>query len=824
MRKLIPQLLFPLLLLCLFQNASAQQKLVLQLDANGKACKDSISRQWVLLKKNNRGGFQQQTSVTNKNCTHTFNVTPGTYRVNVFAEGYYSLDSTVTIKEGNGETVLAGLNLQNRVTALEEAVVSSPVQKAITFQNDKMIVDVKNNALLNTASTYEALEKIPGVLIDANNKLTLNGKSGVSIWMDGQPTNLGAEDLNNLLRSLPADAIEKIEVISNPGAAYDAQGAGGIINILTFKSKIRGINGSLSSNISRGTYWRYNMNLRLNTKYKGFNTQLIAGYNRWKNENETILSRKILSSGDYFEQYTTRVNERKTPFLRFTADYDFTRKLNAGARFNLNSSDAQTPFTNRNFLNFGTNPLLQSEAENTGDVQQKDYGVFLNYKFNSDGKKLTAVADISEYNNMALSPVTELSGTGIKYNSTRQDLEQKIYSTKIDFSNPLRKIKAEYNLGGKFTHTDMLNRGSYLLNSTVKPVATPAYNQFTNYQFDEKIFALYGSFSKTIGKLNMGAGLRMEHTNTVSRIPGVATYYDTTYTSFFPNFNLNYKISNELKLSASYARRINRPGYGELDPNFDYTDSLSIERGNPNIFPTYSNSIETRISIFDYAQVSFSYSYENNPSYLMLQTNGNQSIQTNMNLKYARNYNLNSFIPVPLDILFNPKKFKENMSSGNMGKMNVLGFFTNMMYNKVDRMELFIEKNKPLWVYGAYLQLYLPGDISFQSNFWRQCAGVMQLYSIKPQYSWDMSASRQFLNKKLRINLAVNDILRSRKINVNALFPGISGSYYNAFDSRIFRVGISYNFGKFSQLNKREVSGSADEEKQRTEQKKGFSN
>lgn len=824
MRKHLPQLLFTLILLFCLQPAFTQLKLTVQLDAGGKACKDSISRQWVLLKKNNRNVFQQQSSVTNKNCSHSFNVSPGTYRVNIFAEGYYSLDSIITIKEGTGETVISNLNLQNRVTALEEAVVTSPMQKMITFQNDKMIVDVKNNALLNTASTYEALEKIPGVLIDANNKITLNGKSGVSIWMDGQPTNLGAEDLNNLLRSLPADAIEKIEVISNPGAAYDAQGAGGIINILTFKSKIRGANGSVNSNISRGEYWRYNLNLRLNTKYKGFNTQLIAGYNRWKSENETILARNILTSGDYFEQYTTRINERKTPFLRFNADYDFTRKLNIGARFNLNSSDAETPFDNRNFQNRNTNPLLQSAAINTGEVRNRDYGVFMNYKFNSDGKKLTLIADISDYKNQSLSPVTEITGSGTRYSSTRQDLQQKIYSTKLDFVHPLKKIKAEYTAGAKFTHTDMLNEGRYLLNSSVKPGTDPAYNQFTNYKFDEKIFALYGSFSKTLGKLNLGMGLRMEHTNTLSRIPGVATYYDTTYTSFFPNINLNYKLTDQVKLNASFARRINRPGYGELDPNFDYTDSLSIERGNPNVFPTYSNSIDTRISIFDYAQVGFSYSYENNPSYLMLQTNGNQSIQTNVNLKYARNYSFNSFIPVPLDFFFKPKKFKENMSSGNIGKMNVLGFFTNMMYNKVDRMDLFIQKNKPLWVYGAYLQLYLPGEITFQSNFWRQCAGVMQLYSIQPQYSWDMSMSRQFLNKKLRINVAVNDILKSRKVNVNALFPGISGTYYNAFDSRVFRIGISYSFGKFSQLNKREVSGSADEEKQRTEQKKGFSN
>lgn len=815
---------FAIIFLFYIATGFTQTRLVVELDPGGKACKDSISRQWVLLKKNAKGAFQKNASVTNRSCSQSFPVTAGAYRINIFAEGYYSLDSVITIKDVPGDFVLGGLNLQNKVNALEEAVVKSPMQKMISFQNDKMIVDVKNNALMNTASTYEAIEKIPGVLIDANNRITLNGKGGVSIWMDGQPTNLAAEDLNNLLRSLPADAIEKIEVISNPGAAYDAQGSGGIINILTFKSKIRGVNGSVSSTVSRGEFWRYNMNLRLNTKYKGFNTQLITGYNRWKSENETVLGRTILGSGDHFEQQTTRVNERKSPYMRLTADYDFTRKLNAGIRFNLSGADAVNPFENRNYINYLTAPLLQSSAANTGDVQQKDYGVFFNYKFNSDGKKLVVVADITDYTNGSLSPVTENSASGTKYSSTRQDLSQKIYSAKADFSNPLPKIKAEYSAGAKYTHTDMLNQGKYLLNSMIKPGENPAYNQFTNYKFDEKILALYSSFSKTLGKLNLGIGLRMEHTNTVSRVPGVATYYDTTYTGFFPNINLNYKLSDLVKINASYARRINRPGYGELDPNFDYTDSLSIERGNPNVFPTYSNSIETRISIFDYAQVSFSYSYENNPSYLMLQTNGNQSIQTNVNLKYARNYSVNTFVPVPLDFFFNKKKFKESMSSGNFGKMNVLGFFTNMMYNKTDQMNLYITKNKPLWVYGAYLQVFLPADITIQSNFWRQCAGVMQLYSIQPQYSWDMSASKQFLNKKLRLNVAMNDILKSRKVNVNALFPGISGNYYNVFDSRIFRVSLSYSFGKFSQLNKREVSGANDEEKQRVGQKKGFSN
>lgn len=824
MIKFFLRTIFALFSLFFLNSVSGQQQLHVQLDAAGKLCADSVSRQWVLLKKNTKGAFQKQAAVTNKQCSYTFSVSAGVYRVNILAEGYYSLDSTITIAEGAAETTLTALNLKHRVNELEAAVVRSQMQKMITFQNDKMIVDVKNNTLMNTASTYEALEKIPGVLIDANNRITLNGKGGVSIWMDGQPTNLGAEDLNNLLRSLPADAIEKIEVISNPGAAYDAQGSGGIINILTFKSKIRGANGSLNTNISRGNFWRYSTNLRLNTKYKGFNTQIIAGFTRWKSENETVLGRKILSSGDYFEQYTNRINERKTPFVRFTGDYDFTRKLNAGIRVNISGASAVNPFENRNFINYLTSPLLQSEAENTGEVRQKDYGVFFNYKFNSDGKKLVVVADVTDYSNENRSPVSETTASGTRYSSTRQDLDQKIYSARADFTHPLTKIKAEYTAGTKFTHTDMLNQGRYLLNSAVKPGENPTYNQFTNYKFDEKIFALYGSFSKTMGKLNLGMGLRMEHTNTLSRIPGVATYYDTTYTSFFPNLNLNYKLTEQIKINASYARRINRPGYGELDPNFDYTDSLSIERGNPNIFPTYSNSIETRISIMDYAQVTFSYSYENNPSYLVLQTNGNQSIQTNVNLKYARNYSVNTFLPVPLDFFFNRKKFKENMGSGNMSKLNVLGIFTNMMYNKTDQMERFITSNKPLWVYGAFLQVYLPADITVQSNFWRQAAGVMQLYSIKPQYSWDISASKQFLNKKLRVNVAVNDILKSRKVNVNALFPGVSGNYFNAFDSRVFRIGISYSFGKFSQLNKREVNNANEEEKQRVGQKKGFSN
>jgi iron complex outermembrane recepter protein len=823
-RKLPLPVFFVILFLGCSAASFAQTRLLVQLDPNGKACTDSITRQWVLLKQNAKGAFQQQASVSNKMCNHGFNVTPGTYKVSVFAEGYYSLDSVIKTTDQPGELVLSGLNLQNKLNTMQEAVVRSPIQKMVSFQNDKMIVDVKNNALLNTASTYEALEKIPGVLVDANNKITLNGKGGVSIWMDGQPTNLGAEDLNNLLRSLPADAVEKIEVISNPGAAYDAQGSGGIINILTFKSKIRGMNGSLNNNVSRGAYWRYSTNLRLNTKYKGLNTQLIAGYTRWKSENETALGRMILSSGDYFRQLTTRINDRKTPYMRFTGDYDFTRKLNVGIRFNLSGSDAVTPFDNRNFINNLGTPLLQSAASNTGEIRQKDYGAFVNYKFNSEGKRLTVVTDITDYKNQSLSPVTETTPSGVQYSNTRQNLKQKIYSAKADFMHPLPKAKAEYTTGAKYTHTDMLNAGQYLLNSPVKPTGTPAYNRFTNYKFDESIFALYGSFSKTMGKLNMGAGLRMEHTNTISRVPGVATYYDTTYTSLFPNFNLNYKLSSLIKINASYARRINRPGYGELDPNFDYTDSLSLERGNPNIFPTFSNSVETRISIFDYAQVSFSYSYEKNPSYLVLQTSGNQSVQTNVNLKYARNYSVNTFIPVPLDFFFNAKKFKENMSSGNLGKMNVLGFFTNMMYNKTDQMELFVAKNKPLWVYGAFLQVYLPADISLQSNFWKQAAGVTQLYSIQSQYSWDMTASKQFFNKKLRINLAVNDILKSRKVNVDARFPGVSGNYYNVFDSRVFRIGISYSFGKFSQLNKREVSGANDEEKQRVGQKKGFSN
>jgi iron complex outermembrane recepter protein len=790
--------------------------------ANG-SCDSSLQKQWVLQKKSARGQYQQLTTRKQASCVQDYQLTEGNYKLSIFAEGFYSLDTAFSIKPGEASFTLTGLNLQNKVKMMEAAVVKSPVQKAISFQNDKMIVDVKNNALLNTASTYEALEKIPGVMIDANNKLTLNGKSGVSIWMDGQPTNLGAEDLNNLLRSLPADAVEKIEVISNPGAAYDAQGSGGVINIVTFKSKIRGMNGSLSGNVSRGAYLRYNSTLRLNTKYKGFNTQLIAGYNFWKGENETRLARTILSSNQSFDQQTERINQRKSPFMRFTADYDFTRKFNVGLRFNVSGADARNPFDNRNFANAATTPLLQSTGDNSGEVRQKDYGAFLTYKFNNEGMKWSLIADATDYKNDNFAPVTEVvGGISTRYSTTRQQLQQKIFSVRSDFNYPMLSKKASLDAGVKYTSTDMLNNGRYGLNKAVKDFENPVYTQFTNYNFNEKIFAAYTSASKTIGKLNIGAGLRLENTQTVSRIPGGLRYYDTTYTNLFPNVNLNYKLNNLIKLSASYARRINRPGYGELDPNFDYTDSLSIERGNPNVFPTFSNNIETRISIFDYAQISFSYSYENNPSYLVLQTNGNQSIQTNQNLKYARNYSVNTFLPIPLDFFFNPKQFKQNMSSGNMGKMNILGVFTNMMFNKVDGMERFVTNNKPLWVWGGFLQLNLPKDLTFQSNLWRQGNGVMQLYAIKPQYSWDATLSKYFLNKKMRVNLAVNDILKSRAINVNANFPGVAGTYRQVFDSRVFRISFTYNFGKFSQLNKREVNNANEEEKQRVGQKKGF--
>jgi iron complex outermembrane recepter protein len=806
-------------------KASAQQTIpaVFELAPQSGACDSSLQKQWVLLKKNPKGQYQNINTRKQKSCRAEYQLAEGAYKLSVLAEGFYSLDTTFIIAAGSSSFSLSSLAPQNKVQAMEAAVVKSPMQKSISFQNDKMIVDVKNNALMNTASTYEALEKVPGVMIDANNKVTLNGKGGVSIWMDGQPTNLAAEDLNNLLRSLPADAVEKIEVISNPGAAYDAQGSGGVINIVTFKSKIRGMNGSLSGNVSRGAYWRYNSTLRMNTKYKGFNTQLIAGYNVFKNENQTQLARTIQSSGQRFDQQTTRINDRKSPFMRFTADYDFTRKFNAGVRFNMNGADANNPFVNKNFANGAINPLLQSSGDNTGEVRQKDMGAFLTYKFNNEGMKLNLIADVTEYKNDNFSPVTEIiSGSGTRYNTSRQQLRQKIYSIKSDFNYPIVKAKAAVDAGVKYTNTDMLNNGRYALNSSVKNFENTVFNQFTNYNFNEQIFAAYTSASKTMGRLNMGAGLRLENTRTISRIPGGARYYDTAYTNLFPNINLNYKITEQLKFTASFARRINRPGYGDLDPNFDYTDSLSIERGNPNIFPTFSNSIETRLSVFDFAQISFSYSYENNPSYLVLQTNGNQSIQTNQNLKYARNYSFNTFMPIPLDFFFKPKQFKANMSSGNMSKMNVLGFFTNMMYNKVDGMERFVTNNKPLWVWGGFLQLYLPKETTLQSNFWRQGNGVTQLYSIRPQYSWDMTLSKFFLNKKLRVNLAVNDILKSRVIDVTAGFPGVNGLYRNTFDSRVFRLSFTYNFGKFSQLNKREVNNANEEEKQRVGQKKGF--
>lgn len=700
-------------------------------------------------------------------------------------------------------------------TTLNEVVITA--KKPLVEQKiDRLVVNV--DAMLTTAGSnaLDVLARSPGVMVGTNDDIKLNGKQNVLVLIDDRPTYMSGHDLAAYLRSLPGGLLDKVELISNPPARYDAAG-GAIINIVLKKNRANGFNGSVNPGYNQGVYGRTNDALLLNYRTRKFNLFGNGSYSHDRNFSEETYSRYFYT--DAGELGSTILQTSHSDYTtngwngRIGMDYFLSSKTTIGILVTglTRPKTDQLTYSSSRFDGLGQpDSITRGHTRGLYGFTNAGINMNLSHKFDSTGKLLTANIDVLNYQSSTnqVSPIDTYQPNGQLVGSqVRQFMipsNVRIYAGKIDYVQPLAH-KAEFSAGFKssYVRNDI---ASNWLNQTSDGLV-PDYAKSNHFQYAENINALYANLKKDWSRWALQAGLRLENTQSKGHQLADPVTTDTTfrrsYTWLFPSFYLAYKLdkrgNNTLVLS--YSKRIRRPSYQQLNPFLFFQDRYSYWGGNPNLIPGYGQSIDLRYSYKHIVGVTFSYSWDKNGINPITKAIGNQFIT-----RFENFYQGQSMGIIP-NLLLSPTRWWTVNVSAVLLAIRNQGHADGITVNQASNLHEVetVNQFQVSKTWSGELVGFFPG-----SQFFAQT---------KSGSIYNISAAIQ---KTIRqgqgtIRLNVNDIFYSLILHSQTVaLDQVSAFSTRRSDTRRVGISFTYRFGKEANARKRNTVGSAEDEKLRT--------
>lgn len=758
-----------------------------------------------------------KTSLTDKQGNFSFeNVKEGTYLVMATSVGHTKVYSNVFILNQENLRVSTGvLQILPVAKDIKEVIVVAK-KPFIERKLDKTILNVEA-AITNTGSTaLEVLEKAPGVSVDKDGNISLKGKQGVIVMLDGKPTYMTNVDLANYLRGMAASNLDQIEIMTNPSAKYDASGNAGIINIKTKKSKQVGFNGSLATAYGQGIYPKTNNSLNLN--YRKGKVNLFSTLSANYRENANILNiNRVYSNEDksvraIFDQKTFTKREHKSFNAKVGMDFYANKKTTYGLVFTGYSGPGIEDGTSTSYLQSPSNRIDSIvTAQRLEKSEWKNGAVNLNMRhtFDSTGREITADIDYVQYKaNRDQQIVNSIfdPGWSKKYGDYligELPNELKIYSAKVDYVHPVKKgLKIES--GAKFSYVETSNAAKYFnLENNIKSVDLKKTNHFN---YEENINAVYVSANKTSKKWGFQLGLRAENTNYEGLQFGNSTKRDSSfkksYTNVFPTSFVSYNLNDKNQFTASFGRRISRPNYHDLNPFLFFIDKYTYEEGNPFLRPMFSNVAEVSHTYKQFFTTTFNYSHtidlfnetfrQNNQlddSISTVVSRGNYGIVNNMSLSINAQLKPTKWLTSNIYSEGRYQEFKGDLNGEQLDIQNK-GFTVNV-------------NNQLTFKKGWAAEL---------SGFYRSktAEGQIMIHDVK---MIDAAVKKDILKKKGSLKLSVRDIFGPMTVHGNMDFQSTKVNFTQQRDSRVVTLGFNYRFGKpIKGLQKRKTGGAGEEQ------------
>lgn len=677
-----------------------------------------------------------------------------------------------------------------------DAVVVTSRKPPFERKADKMIVNVEANITNSGASAMEVLEKTPGVSVDKDGNISMAGKNGVMVLIDGKRTFMTPTDLADYLRNVPASSLDKLEVMTNPSAKYDAAGNSGIINIVTKKQKQKGFNGSLSTSTGFAQYLFNNNSLNLNYRKNKLNLFANLSGNTRKSYDDLQLNRTFFRPDGtpelYFDQKSENTRRRNSLNAKIGFDHIASPQTTWGMVFTGFYSPGKINSVNTSYLKNHAR-VLDSTVVSTNYEERtwKNAGVnwHLVHQFDSarSGKEISVDLDYYRYNRLQdqefLNENFDLNGvkSGSKLLQGHLPSDIEIMSAKTDYTQKIFK-KYKLETGLKYSQVRTENVAGYF--DVINNIPVPNDNITNSFDYEEAIGAAYLNMSATFGKWSVQAGLRAEHTRYKGFQYDNALQPDSTftndYTSLFPTFYASHKLNAKHNFTMSYGRRINRPDYADLNPFRFFIDQYTYAGGNPFLRPMYTNVVEAGHSFKNVLHTRLSYSKTNE---LITQT-----FETDGFAAFVRpgNYGTQEVVNLNVTYQFKPKSWFNST------------IYTEATHNIFDGMVSGKQFNQE----GTTVLLHMNNQFILKKGWSAELSGYYRTkgwegqVEVRPVHLLNAGVQKKVLKDKGTLKLALNNLLQYQVYTGTILLNNAEAKFRNNQFSRSAALTFTYRFGK----------------------------
>lgn len=696
-----------------------------------------------------------------------------------------------------------------------QAVEITDKKSALEFNLDKKVINVDQTLAASGGTAIDIMQTIPSVQVDIEGNVSLRGSSNLLMLVDGRPSGIISLD------QLPASMVERVEIITNPSAKYDPDGATGIINIVLKKKKTPGYNGMVS--VNAGTGDKYNASVNLNYRYHKFNFFTTYDFRNFAHRSTNNLLRESWKGDTIFTLAQLSDSKRNGKFhnIRFGIDYfinDLYTVSVSGIR-NFRTYEGYENMSNSNSV-FET---ITRQFDRRTDDQNDDSGseLTLNFKRKLDERNGEWTADFFYSNSSG--DRTSLMNT--QYPDTNQqwiseflkennlsDMRRKAITAQTDFVKAFNFGRLEAGYKYSFGNNDM----DYRYLNFDEDVWITDTNRTNAFLYTEQLHSVYGIFSNTLGgKFRYQAGLRVEQAFTTSDQKTIDTVYKNQYLSLYPSAHLRYELSQMHMFQLSYSRRVNRPGAWSLNPFINYSDPLNLSAGNPYLKPEYVNSMELGYT-FTWKKTSVNtnlfYRYTTDVITRIMELQGN-------GISFTSYKNQDKASAFGLEFILTQQIFKWWRANGNFSyfKSEYIGSDINSKSSE-----------SKSWTFKFNSQMSLPYDIEAQVNFFYSAPAIMApgmgggfrggmmgggtQGKMAENYSADIGLRKKVLKGNGTISVRVSDIFDTQKYELTTYGLNFESTSYRKRDSRVLFLGFSYRFNDYKRRQIKEMENGMMEE------------
>ncbi len=664
---------------------------------------------------------------------------------------------------------LPDIRLTSISYTLDEVVVKA-IQPMFSMGNNRMTLNVAGTALSESGSAVDVLQKAARVKVDESG-ISVLGVGNALVLVDGREL-----PSNQALEMLSASEIQKVDIITSPSSKYDAKGKA-VIEIRTKKARNQGIGAEVTGRMSKGEYWSPYIGTEITTKMPKLSLYTFYSFSPTKKLNTESYTRDYTKetppSYGLIDRETLNKTKEKHK-IRLSGDYAFSDKHTAGLQFSgqfLDGNNSKNELS-RIYGSTSTNITPISEIATTQQTPfNRNYltgTAYYTYQSSSTGMSLASVFDKSRYDTKLSSQIREMgsSGTVSKQNNVKTNID--ITSFKTDVVIPLSK---GYKMETGLKYTNVHNQSNTDFSSQGSTI------QDVNYNYKENIGALYFILSKQFGKLNSELGARVEISNNYATTDVIIQ--NTTQWNIFPSFNLNYSIAKNWDASFSYAMKITRPTFQDLNPAIEYIDSLTYFQGNPTLVPEIRHALTLKLTYLKMVSLGFSYTQKNNLlAWFIEQDPSNPAISkvTQKNIDKSDVLSIDAVLP-----------YRNNWISCYLS--------TGLIYTiSNDNSSGVSNLKQPMWYAYSGFDFSLPHGFKLSKNIRYFTKGVENIFYFDPVFRMDASVRKSFLKDKLTASIMWNDIFHTDNMNTYTTINNRYIGYNYYFDRSVLSFSFAYRF------------------------------